>query len=133
MALANKSNIKIKAGSTTIEFTPKSLSPQYESLASPDSGRVDSGEMVIVEWLQRKLVKLQVELPPFIIGDTRYSSILNMVQGQEFQCTFYDLLSNTEKTINAYTSNSSGNWYSGIISDGIVQGITFNIIAKSSL
>ena len=44
-------------------FTPKSLAINFESLATADSGRTDSGKMMI-DWVYTNLRKLEIEMPP---------------------------------------------------------------------
>lgn len=119
MALNNKANIKID----NLEFTPKAVSPVYESIADETSGRDDSGEMHIT-WLKNKLVKLEIELPAHYENDSRYNTILNLVQGKVYNLTYWDILEKTEKTIECYTSNSKYSW----THNGIITGVSFSAI-----
>lgn len=108
-----------------IEFRPKSLKVNYESLASEDSGRTDDGNMYI-GWVKRRVRKLEITMPPMTGNEV--SQLLSLVQGQEYNITYFDPLTNGEKTINCYTSNSSGDCYSGVLKGGLYTGVAFNSI-----
>lgn len=122
MALANKGEIIINGSH---RFTPKSLKPNFESLAAANSGRTDDGTIHIY-WVLRKIRKLEIEMPP--CSSSEASAILNLVQGKEYTITYWDILDNAEKTISVYTSTSSADCYSGIIRNGLWQGLSFNAI-----
>lgn len=121
MALTSKGHFKI--GNT--EFLAKSIKSNFESLASEDSGRTDDGVMHI-NWVLRKIRKVEIEMPP--CTSLEASRILSLVQGQEYTLTYWDVLANSEKTINVYTSNSAADCYSGVIKGGLWQGLAFNAI-----
>lgn len=121
MALTNKGNFIIN----NIEFKPKSIKQTFESLASEDSGRTDDGVMHIT-WIKPKLRKWEIEMPP-----TNYSwayTLLSLVQGQVYNITIWDLSSNSEVTVHVYTSNSTADCYSGVIKDGLYNGLSFSAI-----
>ena len=48
--------------------------------------------------------------------------------GKHYYLTYWDILTNAEKTIYVYTSNGRGGMYSGVVRNGIYQGISFNAI-----
>lgn len=121
MALTTKGHFKI--GST--EFLAKSIKPNFESLASEDSGRTDDGVMHI-NWVLRKIRKVEIEMPP--LTSLEASNLLSLVQGQTYSLTYWDILANAEKTISVYTSNSSAECYSGVIKNGLWQNLSFNAI-----
>lgn len=104
-------------------FTAKSLRTNYESLQSEDSGRTDDGIMHI-NWVFRKVRKIEVEMPP--MTSQELSKLMSLVQGQEYDITYFDLLDNAEKTVRVYTSTSKADLYNGIILDGIYQGVSFS-------
>lgn len=108
-----------------LEFAAKSIKTNYESLSSEDSGRTDDGVMRI-NWIFRRIRKVEIEMPPMKAAEV--SKLLSAVQGQEYYLTYFDMLDNTEKTIKVYTSNSSGECYSGILLNGLYQGVSFNAI-----
>ena len=121
MALTSKGHFKVNGK----EYVAKSIKVDLESLASEDSGRTDNGVMHI-NWILKKIRKVQIELPPST--PDVFAPLLNAVQGQIYLLTYFDPMDNSEKTINAYTSTSSSELYSGILYNGLWQGIQFNAI-----
>lgn len=121
MALSNKGNFMIGA----TEFVPKSLKIGYESLASEDSGRTDDGVMHI-DFVRPKMVKLEIEMPPFKYADR--NNLISLVQGKIYNITFFDPDTNSERTVQVYTSNSSLDMYSGVLYNGLYNGFQFNAI-----
>lgn len=121
MALRSKGNFKIDG----TEFSPKSLKVTYDSLASEKSGRSDDGVMHIT-WVRTHITKIEVVMPP--ISPAKTSSLLNKVQGKEYSITYHDPRTNAEKTIDVYTSNSEGDCYSGVLHNGLYQGVSFSAI-----
>lgn len=121
MALRSKGNFQING----IEFSPKSFKPNYESLATNDSGRTDDGIMHITYVLDR-VRKYEIEMPP--CGSDLISQLFSLVQGKEYYMTFFDPLENAEMTRKFYTSNSAADCYSGVLYNGLWQGVAFNAI-----
>ena len=121
MALTSTGHFKIGDK----EFKAKSLKVGFESLNSEDSGRTDDGVMRL-SWVFRRIRKVEIEMPP--IASAEVAELLSLVQGQEYSLTYIDPLINAEKTINVYTSNSSADLYSGMILNGLWQGVAFNAI-----
>lgn len=122
MNLSNKGNIILN---NQVEFSPKSLKIDYDSLASENSGRTLDGVMHIY-WIYNRIRKLEIELKP---ATAEYvAQILSMVQGQKYDIKFWDLLENKQKTMRVYTSNSSADVYSGVVRNGLYQGVKFNAI-----
>lgn len=121
MALTSTGHFKIG----NQEFKAKSLKVGFESLNSEDSGRTDDGVMHL-NWIFRKIRKVEIEMPP--ITSAEVAELLSLVQGQEYNLTYIDPLINAEKTIKVYTSNSSADLYSGMILNGLWQGVAFNAI-----
>lgn len=109
----------------SFRFSPKSLSFDYDSLASENSGRTLDGVMHIY-WIFNRIRKLEIELPPS--SSTYIAQIFSRVQGQEYDITYWDLIEDVQKTIHVYTSNSSADTYSGVIRNGLFQGAKFNAI-----
>ena len=107
------------------EFKAKKIKVDYESLASEDSGRTDDGVMHVY-WVKRKIRKLNIEMPPMTANQV--AELLPLVQGMEYNITYFDPFINGEKTIHCYTSNSSADCYSGVIKGGLYQGVSFNSI-----
>lgn len=114
---------KFKIDNTT--FTAKSMKQTFESLASEDSGRTDDGVMQIT-WVLQRIRKIEITMPPMTTSEV--ALLLDKVHGLTYQMTYYDILDNTEKTKTFYTSNSEGDCYSGVLHNGLWQGVTFNAI-----
>ena len=121
MALNSKGNFKI--GSK--EYSPKSLKVTYDSLATANSGRADDGTMVI-NWVRQNIRKIEIEMPPMKMA--ALSTLLTAVSGKKYNLTFHDPRSNAEVTIQVYTSNSQGECYSGVLLNGLYQGVQFSAI-----
>lgn len=129
--LRNKGNLIISAGATPTtaeinnQFAVKSIRQQWDSLAKENSGRSDDGIMHIY-WVRTQITKLSIELPP--CSPSQANSILSKVQGKEYYITYYDLLTNAERTCKVYTSNSQADCYSGVILNGLWHGVSFSAI-----
>lgn len=129
--LTNPADIIISATATPTAqeiaeaFSPKTLKPLIDSLATADSGRSDDGVMHIY-WVLDRVRKLEITLPPGTISTV--SSILNKVVGKSFWLTFTDPYTGTELTRKMYCSNASSDWYSGVMYNGLLQDVSFNCI-----
>ena len=121
MALSSKGNFKI--GST--EYSPKGLKVTYDSLATANSGRSDNGTMVI-NWVRQNIRKLEITMPPMKMAEL--SALLTAVSGQKYNMTFHDPRTNAEVTVQMYTSNAEGECYSGVLHNGLYQGVQFSAI-----
>lgn len=119
MALTSKAHFKING----VEYKAQSLKVNFESLASEDSGRTDDGVMHI-NWVLSKIRKVEIKIAP----TKNPSAILSAVQGKTYSLTYFDPLANSEKTIQAYTSNSAADLYSGVLFNGLWQDVGFNAI-----
>ena len=122
MALISQGHFQINGDK---QFAAKSLRVGFESLAGEDSGRTDDGVMRI-NWVFRRIRKVEIEMPP--MTSAKVAELLGLVQGQEYRLTYYDPLDNVERTIEVYTSNSKSELYSGIVVNGLWQGVSFNAI-----
>lgn len=112
--------------SNSIRFAPfqnGGLQIDYDSLATEDSGRSVDGEMHIT-WILSRARKVEIQLPP--CSALFASKILDRVMGRKYYITYWDLITNSEKTIHVYTSNGKGSLYSGVVRNGLYQGIAFN-------
>lgn len=121
MALTSKGCFKI--GST--EYKPKSLKVTYDSLATANSGRSDNGTMNIT-WVRKNIRKVEIEMPPMTMS--ALSALLTAVSGQKYNITIHDPKSNAEDTFQVYTSNTQGECYSGVLHNGLYQGVQFSAI-----
>lgn len=121
MALTGKGNFII--GSK--EYKPKSLKVTYDSLATAKSGRADDGTMKIT-WVRQNIRKVEVTMPPMKMADLK--TLLTAVSGKKYDMTFHDPRTNAEVTVNMYTSNASGECYSGVLYGGLYEGVQFSAI-----
>lgn len=121
MALSGKGNFIID----NTEYSPKSLKVTYDSLATSNSGRSDNGTMNIT-WVRTNIRKVEVIMPPMKMADL--SALLAAVSGKKYNMTFHDPRTNTEVTVQMYTSNATGECYSGVLHNGLYQGVEFHAI-----
>lgn len=121
MALSGKGNFKIG----TTEYSPKSLKVTYDSLATANSGRSDNGTMVI-SWVRQNIRKVEITMPPMKMA--ALSTLLSAVSGKKYNMTFHDPRTNAEVTVQMYTSNAEGECYSGVLYNGLYQGVSFSAI-----
>lgn len=117
----NKGNFSV--GGT--QFKAKSIKQTNESLATEDSGRSDDGVMHI-SWIKTKLRKWEIELPP--TDSATVSSLFSKVQGKIYNITIFDVTTNSVQTVNVYTSNTESDCYSGVLLNGLYQGVSFSAI-----
>ena len=133
-AAATPSNITVlteaNAGSInasySIRFSPfqnGGLKFDYDSLATEDSGRSADGQMHI-GWILTRARKLEIQLRPCTYAYC--SEILKRVMGKFYYITYIDPLTNAERTIHVYTSNGHGDLYSGVVRNGLLQGVQFS-------
>lgn len=118
MALSNKGNIAING----TEYKVQSLKINYKSLTSQDSGKTDDGKMHLF-FIYNRQREISVTLPPS--SAENITSILSKIQGKIYSLTYFDAIENQELTIECYTLDSSASLYSGVLLDGLWNGITF--------
>lgn len=106
-------------------FQAQQMKFGWESIASEDSGRTLDGVMHIY-WLLRKIRKIEIIMPPCQEGTI--NSIINLVQGKEYNLTYYDPAIGGQRTITVYTSNASADMYSGVVMNGLWQNFEFHAI-----
>lgn len=122
---ANASSV---TASNSIKFSPfqgGGLNIDYDSLATEDSGRSVDGYNHIT-WILSRARKVEIQLRP--CSALYASKILDRVMGKKYYITFWDLATNAERTCYVYTSNGRGGMYSGVVRNGIYQGVQFNAI-----
>lgn len=123
-----EANAASVTSSNSIRFAPfqgGGLNVDYDSLATEDSGRSVDGYNHIT-WILSRARKVEIQLPP--CSALFASKILDRVMGRKYYITFYDIATNSEKTCYVYTSNGRGSMYSGVVRNGLWQGIQFNAI-----
>jgi hypothetical protein len=121
MSLSSIGNFKIG----TKEWSPKNLKVTYDSLATSKSGRADDGTMKIT-WVRTNIRKVEITMPPMKMA--ALSTLLSAVSGKKYNMTFHDPRTNEEVTVEMYTSNSQGECYSGVLYNGLYQGVQFSAI-----
>ena len=121
MSLTTKGHFSINGK----EFSAKAIKVGFESLASENSGRTLDG-ILHIDWVLSRIRKVEIEMPPMSSADV--SRLLSLVQGREYTLVYFDPLDNAEKAIEVYTSNSSSDMYSGVLYNGLWQGVKFNAI-----
>lgn len=121
MALSGKGNFIINE----VEYSPKSLTVTYDSLATSKSGRADDGTMKIT-WVRKNIRKLEIQMPPMRLAALH--RLFVDVGGQKYDMTFWDPRTNQEVTVEMYTSNTKGECYSGVLHGGLYQGVQFSAI-----
>ncbi len=119
--ITNKDSFAING----ITFPAQKMHWGYESLASEDSGRTLDGVMHI-NWVFRKIRKIEITLPP--CDAATINRLINLVQGKEYNISFYDPSVGNMVTAYCYTSNSGVDLYSGVIKNGLWQGFEFHAI-----
>lgn len=82
-------------------YIPSRVEIEHENMVSSDSGRVESGQMVI-NWVRRDIVKVNMTFN-HLTGD-EVNTMKNLMQGREFTFTYYD---DGVKTISAYVGKNS--------------------------
>ena len=116
MALTNKGNFKIN----DVEFAAQDIKVDYDSLISDDSGKTDDG-VVHIYWVFRKTREVTISLPPSTGAEV--SNLLSKVQGQIYNLTYFDPLENEERTLQCFTTKSSVSMYSGVLLNGMWNGV----------
>jgi hypothetical protein len=107
-----------------VEFPLQKLVVEFESLASPDSGRTDDGEMHVV-FIRERIRKLKCTLPP--MTQAQVSKALDAVLGKKYFIYYVDPIDGLH-TIKVYTSAGSAELYNARLYGGLWTGITFNAI-----
>jgi len=108
------------------QYKAAAIQIKYESVKSPDSGVVDDGTTKNVYVINRKRI-LEIELPTFRqdIDGSKYAGLIASVQGKEYYITYWDILTNGEKTIHVYTDSTAADCYSGVLYNGSWRGVSF--------
>lgn len=129
--MIDKGCVGIKSGTTCVTFPVKESPLDYDSLATEDSGRDDTGQMHI-QWILSRTRKINITLAPMSTDEV--GTILNLVLGRIYEITFRDPLGTATSghqkttTMTCYTSNGSVKLYNGRIFNGIWQDAKFNAI-----
>lgn len=116
-----KGNFKVDS----VEYSPKSMTFTYDSLAKANSGRSDDGTMVI-NWARQNITKIEIVMPP--MKPAALKTLLADISGKKYNMTFHDPLTNSVVEKEMYTSNTKGECYSGVLHNGLYQGVSFSAI-----
>lgn len=105
---------------------PKTMSVDYDSLATEDSGRTDDGVMHI-DWILSRARKVNITLPP--MTQSEVGAILDKVSGRIYWIKYTDAIGGDGWVMNVYTSKSSTAMYSSVLaSGGLWTDAAFNAI-----
>lgn len=107
-----------------VEFPVQKMIVEFESLATPDSGRTDNGEMH-VEFIRERIRKIKCTLPP--MTQEEVARALDAVLGKKYYLDYIDPIHGLH-TVHVYTSTGSAELYNARIHGGLWTGITFNAI-----
>ena len=118
--------ITITSGGVSKTFAPQTMTIDYDSLATADSGRTDAGIMRI-QWILSRTRKVNITLPPMLQSEA--GAILDLVLGRIYTIEYRDAVTNAAMPpMDVYTSKGSATLYSGTIEGGIWTGCSFNAI-----
>lgn len=107
-----------------VEFPLMKMEVEFESLATPDSGRTDDGKMHI-QWTNPRLRKIKCTLPP--TSQLMVGTYLDAVQGNQYKLEYIDPIQGV-MTLDVYTSNASAELYNARIHGGLWVNVSFNAI-----
>ena len=99
------------------------VSIQHSHIASPESGRDESGYMHII-WLRQDVHKVGLKYK--LMSGEELEYMRNMMQGKTFSFTFAH--ENNSKTIQAYTGEINAVLYTRIDDTDIYKDVQINVI-----
>lgn len=121
-----KLNNAWKVNDTAIYTPSKDTKIEYDSLAASESGRTEDGIMHIA-WIRRQIAKINLVYP--VMTKSEAEHLLGLLQGQEFSFTYPDPVLGS-RTISAYASNSSYDYHTDAVGEGLLTNVSINIIEK---
>ena len=95
----------------------------HTNLAGSSSGRTEDGIMHI-DWIRRDIRKVHLQWKVLTASELDY--VMGLMQGKEFVLTFKDR--GKVQTMNAYSSESSYNYYSAALGEDIYTDVSINAI-----
>ena len=95
----------------------------HSNLAGSSSGRTEDGVMHI-DWIRRDIRKVNLQWKVLTASELDY--VMGLMQGKEFTLTFKDR--GMVQTMNAYSSESSYNYYSAALGEDIYTDVSINAI-----
>lgn len=110
-------------GSTHIYIPSTPCKIEHSNVTGSSSGRDETGVMHI-DWVRRDVRK--VYLTYKAMTGAELNTLMNLMQGQEFQFTFLE--DNATYTMNAYVGECSYESYSYGIGDKVYTNVSINVI-----
>lgn len=95
----------------------------HSNLAGSSSGRTEDGIMHI-DWIRRDIRKVHLQWK--VLTGSEMDYVMGLMQGKEFVLTFKDR--GKVQTMNAYSSESSYNYYSAALGEDIYTDVSINAI-----
>jgi hypothetical protein len=95
----------------------------HTNLAGSSSGRTEDGIMHI-DWIRRDIRKVHLQWK--VLTGSEMDYVMGLMQGKEFTLTFKDR--GKVQTMNAYSSESSYNYYSAALGEDIYTDVSINAI-----
>lgn len=114
-----------KVNASPIYVPDTDVGVEYNSLASEDSGRDESGYMHII-WVRTDLRKVKLKYA-LMTGD-ELAYMRNLMQGKEFNFTYAD--ETGPKTFEGYTSKIDATLYTQMGNTLIYKDVSINVIEK---
>lgn len=114
-----------KVNADPIYIPDADIAVEFNSLASEDSGRDESGYMHII-WVRSNIRK--VSLKYALMTESELEYMTSRMQGKEFEFTFVDV--GGVHTMNAYTSNIQATLYTTFNGINIYKDISISVIEK---
>ena len=112
-----------KVNDSPLYIPSNGIQVNHTNLAGSSSGRTEDGVMHI-EWVRRDIRK--VNLKWRVLTGSELDYILGLMQGKEFKLTFKDR--GKVQTMNAYSSESTYNYYSSALGEDIYTDVSINAI-----
>ena len=97
----------------------------HTNLAGSSSGRTEDGIMHI-DWVRRDIRKVHLQWK--VLTGSEMDYVMGLMQGKEFTLTFKDR--GKVQTMQAYSSESSYNYYSAALGEDIYTDVSINAIEK---
>ena len=112
-----------KVNSSPLYVPSAGIQVEHTNLAGSSSGRTEDGVMHI-DWIRRDIRKVHLRWSVLTASELDY--VLGLMQGKEFTLTFKDR--GVKQTMNAYSSESSYNYYSAAFGEDIYTDVSINAI-----
>ena len=112
-----------KVGNKPLYIPSAGIKVEHTNLAGSSSGRTEDGVMHI-DWIRRDIRKVCLQWKVLTAAELDY--VLDLMQGKEFILTFKDR--GVVQTMQAYSSESSYNYYSAALGTDIYTDVSINAI-----